>query len=376
HGVQHTHRHHRTRLRLGVDHVVCAVEQVECVVVDHQYRATGLDRALHPRSERAQPCWTGCVHGDQHLVDLRQVARARQQSRGVQTAQGVRHLVRLRETDPYGRPGLVQRVPESERGAQRVGVRIDVAEKRDLPGRHLVGQQARGLVDRVRGRPVVTGVAGVHTSKLRGHSDIEHGHYHRSVSSEYLILQLPSANRVYAEDAPRLMRAELAAFSEAVGGIADIDDVELGGLRYVRFTTPELTEQRLALLSNASSLYGLFERVQPDLLRPVRIRPLDKFDSDLLTIQKYSGKTNEQFTRLLLNVTCLAMAEPLAMLRRPLHVLDPLCGRGTTLNQAMMYGFDATGVELLERDFEAYERFIKTWLRTKRFKHTAESGQL
>src|SRR5690606_28738949 len=121
---------------------------------------------------------------------------------------------------------------------------------------------------------------------------------------------------------------------------------------------------------------GLFERVQPDLLRPVRIRPLDKFDSDLLTIQKYSGKTNEQFTRLLLNVTCLAMAEPLAMLRRPLHVLDPLCGRGTTLNQAMMYGFDATGVELLERDFEAYERFIKTWLRTKRFKHTAESGQL
>lgn len=196
------------------------------------------------------------------------------------------------------------------------------------------------------------------------------------MSSEYLILQLPSANRVYAEDAPRLMRAELAAFSEAVGGIADIDDVELGGLRYVRFTTPELTEQRLALLSNASSLYGLFERVQPDLLRPVRIRPLDKFDSDLLTIQKYSGKTNEQFTRLLLNVTCLAMAEPLAMLRRPLHVLDPLCGRGTTLNQAMMYGFDATGVELLERDFEAYERFIKTWLRTKRFKHTAESGQL
>ncbi len=197
-----------------------------------------------------------------------------------------------------------------------------------------------------------------------------------STVSEYLILQLPSANRVYADDAPRLMRAELAVFGEAVGGIADTDEVELAGLHYVRFTAPELTGDRLALLSNASSLYALFQRVDEDLLRPVPIRPLDRFDSDLLTIQKYAGKTNEQFTRLLLNVTCLAMAEPLAMLRRPLRVLDPLCGRGTTLNQAMMYGFDAAGVELADRDFEAYERFIKTWLRTKKFKHTAESGPL
>lgn len=190
-----------------------------------------------------------------------------------------------------------------------------------------------------------------------------------STVSEYLILQLPSANRVYADDAPRLMRAELAVFGEAVGGIADTDEVELAGLHYVRFTAPELTGDRLALLSNASSLYALFQRVDEDLLRPVPIRPLDRFDSDLLTIQKYAGKTNEHFTKLLLNVTVLASDFRLG---GRLSVFDPLCGRGTTLNQALMYGYDAYGLDHDSKDFEAYAGFLRTWLRNKRLKHTAE----
>src|SRR5205085_3311919 len=137
--------------------------------------------------------------------------------------------------------------------------------------------------------------------------------------------------------------------------LTETGDRELGGVGYVTFSTAErLSEQDVALLSNLSSLYALFE-FTGDLLRPVGITPLDKFDSDLLTIQKYPGKTNELFTKLLMNVTLLATANP--TVAKPLHVLDPLCGRGTTLNQAMMYGFDATGLEVDGKDFEAYEQF-------------------
>ena len=82
--------------------------------------------------------------------------------------------------------------------------------------------------------------------------------------------------------------------------------------------------------------------------------PLDRFDDDLVTIQKYPGKTNEQFTKLLLNVTLLASASAGEMLDRRLRVLDPLCGRGTTLNQALTYGYDAAGLDLDGKDFEAY----------------------
>jgi tRNA G10 N-methylase Trm11 len=57
---------------------------------------------------------------------------------------------------------------------------------------------------------------------------------------------------------------------------------------------------------------------------------------------------------------------------RRLAVLDPLCGRGTTLNQALMYGFDAYGADIDARDVEAYAVFIQRWLKDKRLKHRAD----
>src|SRR5205814_8129361 len=76
--------------------------------------------------------------------------------------------------------------------------------------------------------------------------------------------------------------------------------------------------------------------------------------------------------RLLLNVTLLASAAAPAMLARRLTVLDPLCGRGTTLNQALMYGYDAVGIEREGKDVDAYSAFLRTYLKRKRLKHHAE----
>jgi tRNA G10 N-methylase Trm11 len=92
----------------------------------------------------------------------------------------------------------------------------------------------------------------------------------------------------------------------------------------------------------------------------------------LLTILKYPGKTNEQFTKLLLNVTLASSAFAGELETRRLSVLDPLCGRGTTLNQALMYGFDAFGADIGARDVEAYAVFVQRWLKDKRLKHQAD----
>ena len=64
------------------------------------------------------------------------------------------------------------------------------------------------------------------------------------------------------------------------------------------------------------------------------------------------------------------------MLTERLRVLDPLCGRGTTLNQALMYGWHAAGVDVDERDVEAYAAFLPRWLKDKRLKHTAATSRL
>ncbi|MEU7902010.1 SAM-dependent methyltransferase [Actinoplanes sp. NPDC049118] len=190
--------------------------------------------------------------------------------------------------------------------------------------------------------------------------------------SRYAMLLAPSANRVYADQAGRLSRAELAAFRPVLSGdVTDVDAEAIGGVEYLTFDA-DLLPRDVAYLSNMSAAYALFERVGDDLLRPVELTPLARYDSDLITIPKYAGKTNEQFTKLLLNLTLLASASASRMLDGHLVVGDPLAGRGTTLNQALMYGYDAIGVEIDGKDVEAYKLFLQTWLKRKRLKHTAE----
>lgn len=193
--------------------------------------------------------------------------------------------------------------------------------------------------------------------------------------TSYAFLLLPSHNRVYAQAAPRLARAELLAMSETVldGRVTDVEERQLGGATYLTFKAPELTADHLRYLGNLSALYALFELGDDGRLTPVAAPRLDRFPSDLLTIQKYPGKTNEDFTRLLVNVTALACDAPQRLLSGDLRVLDPLCGRGTTLNQALMYGLDAAGVERESRSVEAYETFLRHWLKNTRVKHKAST---
>jgi SAM-dependent methyltransferase len=200
--------------------------------------------------------------------------------------------------------------------------------------------------------------------------------------SSYALLVSPSANRVYARSAAALTVAELGVLGETVlaGRLGEARPAQVAGVGYVVFDA-DLDDHGLAHVANVSTALALFERLPsdetgPGLLRPVELHRLDCLDDDLLTILKYQGKTNELFTKLLLNVTVLASASASRMLTDRLRVLDPLCGRGTTLNQALMYGWHAAGVDTDERDVEAYAAFLPRWLKDKRLKHTAGTSRL
>ena len=194
--------------------------------------------------------------------------------------------------------------------------------------------------------------------------------------TRYAMLVAPSANRVYAHAAPQLTLAELAVLDATVaqGRLGAAEVIELAGVPYVVFEG-DLTPDDLRHVANVSTALALFER-EGDLLRPVALHRLDRFDDDLLTILKYQGKTNDLFTRMLLNVTVQSSASAGRALTDRLRVLDPLCGRGTTLNQVLMYGWHAAGVDLDARDVEAYAAFLPTWLKRKRIKHTAGTSRL
>lgn len=188
----------------------------------------------------------------------------------------------------------------------------------------------------------------------------------------YLLLLAPSANRVYNDAATAMVRAELTVLSRAAlgGRLGTVEPETVAGIEYLAFELDGPTANDLAFLGLASAFYALFER-DGDLLRPVAVPSPDRYPSDLLTILKYQGKTNEQFTRLVLNVTAASTARPAGVLDGSLRVLDPVCGRGTTLSQAAMYGLDTVGVDVDTKDFELYTSFFTTWLKDHRFKHAA-----
>lgn len=196
----------------------------------------------------------------------------------------------------------------------------------------------------------------------------------------YALLLRASANRVYGEAAPALASAELAVFDRTQLGsiVTDVHRSTIGGVDYlVVQTSAALTEAHLAIVSNLSALHALFE-VHGELLRPLRMSSLARMDDDVTTIQRYAGKTNEAFTHLLVNLALAESGDALARLLAGARVqlLDPACGRGTSLNRAVVYGMDACGIELDQRDVEAYTQFILTWLKDKRLKHRLEQAKL
>ena len=184
-----------------------------------------------------------------------------------------------------------------------------------------------------------------------------------STPPEHLLMLAPAANRVYAGDSARLSAAELAI---CCPGLSEVTPTSVAGVDYLRL----VGDLDVPTVAGHSASLALFEVASDGLLRPVELPHTDWLDDDLVTIPKYPGKTNEQFTRLLLNVT-LSQVTPGK--RDHFEVLDPMAGRGTTLTTAWLAGHDGFGVEADPKAVEQFSAFLKTWLRRKRVKHSADT---
>lgn len=190
----------------------------------------------------------------------------------------------------------------------------------------------------------------------------------------YAMLLWPHANSRYQEAVRPLALGELRLLLGAAGLAGTPQYRSIAEADWLTFEADALSPRQLALISRHSSAYFL-ARIEGELLRPVAPRAQGYLGRDLSGILKYKGKTNEAFTRLLINYA-LASGDFSGAFDQPLNLFDPMCGRGTTLFEALARGYNACGADLSRADIDEGYRFLKKYLEYHRLKHRTRETSL
>src|SRR2546423_350466 len=169
----------------------------------------------------------------------------------------------------------------------------------------------------------------------------------------------PQRSTQYAHMAAALAIPELLASPLGVA-IDDVASITLAGQGYLlatvndeRCAVPTL-QQLLPRLGATSEAYTYFEQigtVQGPLLRPLEPLFTPFVPLEMAETRRYKGKTNELFTRVLLNVALFAGRWSDHSNDR-LRILDPLAGGATTLFLALADSHDAFGIDIERQDVE------------------------
>jgi hypothetical protein len=181
----------------------------------------------------------------------------------------------------------------------------------------------------------------------------------------------PQRSTQYANMTEKLAPSELLA-SPLGAAITQIEPVTFAGQSYLLVSLENqsassqcpVLEEILPRLGAISEAYEFFERigdVEGPFLRPLETSFTPFLPLEMAEIRRYKGKTNEVFTRVLLNIAIFAGAFSSQYTGR-LRVLDPLAGGGTTLFLALAAGYDAFGIEHQKQDVDTTVVFIRQYL--------------
>lgn len=197
----------------------------------------------------------------------------------------------------------------------------------------------------------------------------------------------PQRSTQYANMAEVLASPELLA-SPLGEIIAGIELAHLAGQEYVLVELSHEGEEaallselaailpRLGAVSEGYEYFTSLSGVDGPLLRPVEPRFVPFVPLEMAEVRRYKGKTNELFTRVLLNMAIFAGAYREQFAGR-LRILDPLAGGGTTLFLALAAGYDAFGIEQNRQDVETTEVFVRQYFHSEHiaYKELDERGR-
>ena len=182
----------------------------------------------------------------------------------------------------------------------------------------------------------------------------------------YGLLPVKHTNARYQAGIHVLAQKELQLLLSACGIDPVVYPLSLSGMEVIAFESPPLTAGQAAIVADHSLLYWLFEVREDQSLLPVLSHRQELLGADLPYIQKYKGKTNERFTELLINMALYSSAYAT---EKAVRLLDPMCGRGTTLFLALNRGMLPTGADADRGEVQECARFFQRYLEYHRIKH-------
>lgn len=192
---------------------------------------------------------------------------------------------------------------------------------------------------------------------------------------KYALLSNPGHNRVYFENSKKMAIAELTLFLNKNDiEKSNIQGEVLSGIYYITFETAEkLTTENIEKLSRLSFIYGIFMLSEIDgnlYFSPITKANYEFINPYLSIILKYTGKTNELFTKMMINLALFSIKYKET---EKIKLLDPIAGKGTTLYEGLIFGMDTYGIEIAEKSVNESYNYIKKFLETEKYKHTTNS---
>lgn len=182
------------------------------------------------------------------------------------------------------------------------------------------------------------------------------------------ILRTPHANARYEEATKQLLINQVRLAAAALGNpIENLGYEAIGGLELLTFTCDALEGAFERALSRLGDNFVTFEVAEGGLV-PRHQHRGTYFPKDMASIQKYSGKTNEAFTLMLLQVAVFSGSFAKSF-DTPLSLLDPMCGRGTSLYQGLMLGYHMSGLDQDKIAISEMGNFVKRYLKYHMYKH-------
>jgi len=180
---------------------------------------------------------------------------------------------------------------------------------------------------------------------------------------KYGIQLYPHANQRYVESIKSLSINELMVIlSSNKQLISDVKYEQFGGLELLCFLAEDLSDFMLAKIYMHSSLLAIYEVREDQTLLPLMEKYATYFSNDIANILKYQGKTNEMFTDLMINVGVFSSTYR-EQYNEPLAILDPMCGKGTTMFKSLIKGYHSAGIDI-DKDFHAeIENFLKRYMK-------------